>query len=85
MKAADIPDASFLAIVREYNERGDWAMVRDLAQRLNYPVPVIEAKARKLIRRGLMDGCTCGCRGDYSVPGTPLWWPLDAPHGQCVG
>jgi hypothetical protein len=29
------------------------------------PLKVIVAKAASLIRRGLLDGCTCGCRGDF--------------------
>lgn len=28
------------------------------------PSKVILTKARKLIKRGLVDGCACGCRGD---------------------
>lgn len=30
----------------------------------NMPEKVVLAKARRLIRRGLVDGCFCGCRGD---------------------
>lgn len=29
------------------------------------PPKVVLAKARKLINRKLMDGCPCGCRGDF--------------------
>ena len=29
------------------------------------PEGVVLAKARKLILRGLVDGCACGCRGDF--------------------
>lgn len=32
------------------------------------PTRLVRAKARKLIRRGLIDGCACGCRGDFSMP-----------------
>lgn len=31
------------------------------------PAKVVLAKARKLIRRGLLEGCECGCRGDWRV------------------
>lgn len=44
-----------------------WAMVWDVAERLEAPEKVIRAKAAKLIRRGLLDGCACGCRGDFDV------------------
>ena len=35
------------------------------------PENLVLAKARKLIKRGLLDGCACGCRGDFelSAPG----------------
>lgn len=32
-----------------------------------FPIKVIRAKLAALIRRGLMTGCTCGCRGDYDI------------------
>jgi hypothetical protein len=28
---------------------------------------LVRAKMRKLIASGLIDGCTCGCRGDYEI------------------
>ena len=34
----------------------------------NYPAmpeKVVLAKARRLIRRRILDGCACGCRGDF--------------------
>ena len=31
------------------------------------PAKVTLAKARRLIKRGLIDGCACGCRGDYQI------------------
>lgn len=30
-----------------------------------WPEKVVLAKLRKLLRRGLIEGCGCGCRGDY--------------------
>lgn len=30
-----------------------------------FPEEVIHAKARQLLKRGLLDGCGCGCRGDF--------------------
>lgn len=30
-----------------------------------FPPKVVMAKLRSMIRRGLMDGCACGCRGDF--------------------
>jgi hypothetical protein len=31
------------------------------------PPKVVLAKAKKLLRRGVIDGCACGCRGDFEV------------------
>ena len=31
------------------------------------PFNLIRAKARKLVKKGKLDGCVCGCRGDFSV------------------
>lgn len=30
------------------------------------PSKVVLAKARRLIKRGLLKGCDCGCRGDWT-------------------
>jgi hypothetical protein len=31
------------------------------------PDKLILAKMNKLLRRGLVDGCGCGCRGDFEI------------------
>lgn len=31
------------------------------------PSGLVRAKASRLIERGLLDGCTCGCRGDFEL------------------
>ncbi len=40
-----------------------------------YPYKVVLAKLRSAYKRGLVDGCPCGCRGDWRVvrktPGRP--------------
>jgi hypothetical protein len=82
MQAKDIADETFLEAVRFYND-GEaaeqvhvfagftfrstkrWALVWDL-QGIG-PEKVIRAKVRKLIGRGLLDGCPCGCRGDFEI------------------
>jgi hypothetical protein len=32
-----------------------------------FPQKLVIAKARKLMRRGLLEGCDCGCRGDFEL------------------
>lgn len=49
--------------------RGDETGVYPTGDRPDPTVPykVVLAKARKLIRRGLLTGCACGCRGEFEV------------------
>lgn len=51
----------------------DVLLVDGARERWDYddmPRKVVQAKAKSLIRRGLADGCTCGCRGDFNRIGT---------------
>lgn len=74
MQCKDIPDALFLEAIRvSARTVSGWAMRWDVHTALEAvmgPVPekVVLAKAKKLIRSGKMDGCTCGCRGDFQLP-----------------
>lgn len=76
MKAADIPDETFLAAIDEALNRRDpmWrsaSVMRHEVQEVlaesypGIPYKVVLAKARKLILRKKMSGCFCGCRGDW--------------------
>lgn len=91
MQAKDIADELFIAAVAACSVRaadrwgsgGAWCTrmdVRDeLSERLGVEVPdkIVIAKARTLIRQGRMQGCTCGCRGDFDLRGKP-----DDPFGE---
>jgi hypothetical protein len=47
---------------------GHWCLIDDVVTALpGFPLKVVRAKARRLIGRGLMDGCGCGCRGDFEI------------------
>lgn len=57
---------------RKYDERGCWPMglccVWDFPDgAFGVPWKVLAAKISKLIRRGYLDGCDCGCRGDWQL------------------
>lgn len=75
MQCKDVPDVAFLDAVRG-TAQGTWLLssaawdVQEVVKRRVGPVPgnLFRAKARRLIQRGLLDGCACGCRGDYSIP-----------------
>lgn len=50
--------------------QGYWtgpAMWWDVTKELGFPEKVVLAKMAALIRRGLLDGCPCGCRGDFEL------------------
>lgn len=65
--ARDISDDDFIAAVRAVRMPWGWATVGDLALHLDAPFKVVLAKLRRVIGRGLVDGCPCGCRGDVEV------------------
>lgn len=51
------------------NTKGHWANRVDLAGLFpEAPEKVVLAKLRSLIKRKLMTGCPCGCRGDFELP-----------------
>lgn len=70
MKAADLDDLVTLsAVALDAKERGSTlgACTWTLAERSFPQVPqkVVAAKLRQLMKRGLLTGCSCGCRGDW--------------------
>lgn len=71
MHAKDLPDEAVLSVVRRINDDEQrWALTWDLYAALPAaPAKVVHAKCRRLIQRGLLDGCPCGCRGDFEIPG----------------
>jgi hypothetical protein len=49
---------------RDGFDAADGLMVFDVP---GVPEKVVLAKAKRLMRRGLISGCACGCRGDFEV------------------
>jgi hypothetical protein len=43
------------------------ASISTTAERLGLPERLLRAKMRMLHRRGLVEGCWCGCRGDVTL------------------
>ncbi len=70
--AKDISDEQALGAVRA--TRGahgvpEWATLWDTQKHLSgYPPKIVLAKLKSLIKRGALDGCACGCRGDFNIP-----------------
>ncbi len=78
MKAADIADADILAVIDALQrERAEelgmlddlpWTHTWDVQERYpDVPPKVVAAKLSKLLRRRLVTGCDCGCRGDWEL------------------
>lgn len=82
MQAKDIPDEIMLRAIRSIMERcpGFGEQPRDMLWVSSFdmeatapvllpgtPFKVVMAKLRSLIKRGLIAGCGCGCRGDFWV------------------
>lgn len=94
MKAADLDDGEVVrridALSRDdfgqtWSTGQRWVFTWDLAESFGVPVKVIRAKMRRLIKRGFVDGCGCGCRGDFYVTtlGAQRFGvePYPAPYG----
>lgn len=46
----------------------EWAGERQATDgSVQIPEKVVRAKAKRLITRGFVDGCACGCRGDFTA------------------
>ena len=70
--AKEIPDKGILDILAQPSHGGvpRWHSWWDIAQHWYPDVPpkVVLAKLRGMLRRRLIDGCGCGCRGDFRLP-----------------
>lgn len=62
--AATIPDERILPLVRPKGSGCTWDIQEALTE---YPRKVVLAKLKQLARRGVIDGCACGCRGDWTM------------------
>jgi len=70
-KASDISDAELLAAVRATQGMhgvARWSSLWDVQRALeHWPAKVVTAKLRSAIKRKLLRGCGCGCRGDFEL------------------
>lgn len=74
MQAKDILDEAVLCFLLSLKEPATWGMRNDRimpsvyeAMPVGTPCKVQRAKMQSLIRRGLVEGCSCGCRGDFVI------------------
>ncbi len=69
-QAKDYPDEPILAFISE-RKWTTWFPENENSVTKVFPPgtprKVVLAKMRSMIRRGLIDGCACGCRGDFRL------------------
>lgn len=72
MQCKDIPDEPILRFLAQ--RPGVWhnwyfGDEMDVSQVMPVGLPrkLVLAKMRMMIRRGVVDGCPCGCRGDFEI------------------
>lgn len=76
-KCKDIEDVPLLKFIDEKQKekraanKGSWVHVWDFEGTSYFDLPdrLFRAKMGKLIKRKLVSGCNCGCRGDYELTG----------------
>lgn len=72
MQAKDIPE---IPVLRFLAEKGGWCnwFGADYENSVTHAMPtgtpakVALAKMRAMIKKGLVTGCACGCRGDFEI------------------
>lgn len=72
MQCKDIPDRPILDMLAKNPEQWhNWYFQDQFdvtsAMPAGTPEKLILGKMRMLMRRGLVDGCDCGCRGDFTI------------------
>jgi hypothetical protein len=76
VKASDLSESAILQLLSErpgvahthWEAYGPMPRVYDPTHP-DAPIKVLSAKLRGLVRRGVIRGCACGCRGDWQVDG----------------
>lgn len=74
MQCKDIPDAPILRLLADLpgNVTATWfgpeyANSVNSAMPTDVPPKLVRAKMGQMIRRGVVDGCACGCHGSFKI------------------
>lgn len=73
LQCKHIPDRPILEFLRSLNgEWANWSSFGDdnsvrRAMPAGTPCLLVIAKMRQMMHRGVVDGCPCGCRGDFVI------------------
>jgi hypothetical protein len=68
VQAKDIPEAWILGLIPRWPQTISGWDLADHPGLREYPYKVVLAKLRSLYKRKLVNGCPCGCRGDWCRP-----------------
>jgi hypothetical protein len=78
LQAKHIDTRAFLrTLYTESYFPGPGVVLWDFCAEYGMPQRLFLAKVRKLIKRGLVSGCDCGCRGDFALTNQGFCWLLD--------
>ena len=74
MQCKDIPNIPILEFIHSFNGKCCVAFGRETSEMSVFhampdgtPLNLGLAKMRQLLKRGLVQGCGCGCRGDFTI------------------
>jgi hypothetical protein len=69
MQAKNISDDVILEAIKASALRtSGWAHLWHIQETLSaFPPKVVRAKLKSMIRRQVIGGCACGCRGDFEI------------------
>lgn len=73
MQCKDIPDAPILDFVAQHGGIGCNWFGNEFERSVTHAMPeetppkLALAKMRQLVKRKLVEGCCCGCRGDFEL------------------
>ncbi len=69
MQAKDVPEQAILALIPAESPTSIGISRWDIGRAMpDVPEKVLLAKLRSMVKRGLIRGCACGCRGDFHLP-----------------
>ena len=73
MQCKDVPDQAILAFLAKNIDKWHCSYSKDFDNSIRHAMPegvqtkLVLAKMRQMIKRGVVKGCACGCRGDFVI------------------
>lgn len=75
VQAKHVTDAEVMTALEASRSSSGSSTIWDVEKLLStFPVKIVRAKLQALVRRKVIDGCTCGCRGDFRPYEPSLTW-----------